>query len=173
MPLNAPQRPLPDPQRSLVGFTVGDVQYAVSISNVREIVIPLGLTVLPHMPAGLAGVADHRGGVVPIVDLRVRFGLPRLDTLTKKTKWILVDCGKRTVGLAVDEVAGVFRVMASDVRPAPELGGGEQVRGIEGVANRGHGLVFILDVTRFEALTEPLARAGLLSPASGAEEISG
>src|ERR1700743_1541349 len=101
MALQAQPRPLPDPQRGLVGFSVGNVHYAVPISHVREIVVPLGLTVLPHMPDHLAGVADPRGAVVPVVDLRTRFGLPKLQVPSKKPKWILIDVAGRIVGLAV------------------------------------------------------------------------
>ena len=69
------QRPRHDAERSLVGFSVGDVAYAIEISHVREIVAPLSLTVLPHMPPAVVGVANHRGEVVPVVDLRQRFGV--------------------------------------------------------------------------------------------------
>jgi purine-binding chemotaxis protein CheW len=58
----------PDPRKSLVGFVVGDVAYAVPIAAVQEIVAPLPLTELPHSPDVVAGVADHRGQVMPIVD---------------------------------------------------------------------------------------------------------
>lgn len=166
MPLNVPPKPLPDPQRSLVGFAVGDVEYAVQIAQVREIVVPLPLTALPHMPAHLAGVADHRGEVVPVVDLRSRFGLPKLAAPSRKSKWILVGVDGRTVGLAVDEVAGVFRVMTNDVRPAPDLGNGTSSRGIEGVVSRPSGLVFLLDLSSFETITASLRDAGVLDAAS-------
>ena len=55
---------------------VGTVRYALDIAHVREIVTPLTLTHLPHTPGGLAGVADHRSEVVPIINLRARFNLP-------------------------------------------------------------------------------------------------
>ncbi|HJL32604.1 MAG TPA: chemotaxis protein CheW, partial [Polyangiaceae bacterium LLY-WYZ-15_(1-7)] len=65
-----------DRSKNLVGFQVGDVRYAVDILRVREIINPLPLVELPHAPPSVLGVADHRGEVVPVLDLRRRFGLP-------------------------------------------------------------------------------------------------
>jgi purine-binding chemotaxis protein CheW len=154
----------PDPQKSLVGFVVGDVHYAVPIASVREIVNPLLLTSLPHLPAAVAGVADHRGSVIPVIDLRARFGLPPAHD-DKRTKWILVDVERRTVGLVVDGVTEVFGTGGTELKPAPSLGTGDDVRGIVGVTNYDEHLVFVLDVARFEALTAPLEAAGLLDSA--------
>ncbi len=127
------QRHRPDPQKSLVGFVVGDVHYAIDIGKVREIVNPLPLTALPHTPVEVVGVADHRGEVVPVIDLRARFGLP-LGDATRGTKWILVSAGDRAVGLVVDRVTEVFGTGGEELRPTPEVGGKKDVRGIAGVA---------------------------------------
>ena len=113
----------PDPDKSLVGFLVGSVHYAVPISSVREIVNPLPVTTLPHAPSAVVGVADHRGEVVPVVDLRVRFGLPAAPD-SRRSKWILVDIAGRTVGLSVDGVTEVFGTGGAELRPAPALGTG-------------------------------------------------
>jgi purine-binding chemotaxis protein CheW len=149
MQLNA-KRSRQAAHRSLVAFVVGSVRYALEIGQVREIVTPLPLTMLPHTPNGLAGVADHRSEVVPIIDLRARFGVS--SEQSRKTKWILVDISRRAVGLMVDEVIGVLRIPTGDFRPAPDLGGGEQERGISSVATHEGAMVFVLDLTRFEQL---------------------
>jgi purine-binding chemotaxis protein CheW len=130
---------------------------------VKEIVNPVVLTELPHAPRSVAGVADHRGEVVPIVDLRVRFGLPRMGDM-RRGKWILVDVVGKTVGLAVDSVTEVFGTGGAELRAAPELGGGEDMRGILGVTAHDGTLVFVLDVSRFEVVhaalpDEQMARA--------------
>jgi purine-binding chemotaxis protein CheW len=151
----------PDPQKSLVGFVVGDVAYAVPISSVKEIINPTTLTELPHAPAAVAGVTDHRGEVVPIVDLRVRFGLERLGD-PRRAKWILVDVQGRSVGLSVDRVTDVFGTGGADLRPAPALGPGDDMRGIAGVTTHDGVLTFVLDVGRFEALTRQVSNARLL-----------
>jgi purine-binding chemotaxis protein CheW len=140
-----------DPRKSLVGFMVGDVRYAVPIGDVQEIITPTLLTELPHAPDAVAGVADHRGQVIPILDLRVRFGLPRVRE-HHRSKWILVRVENKTMGLAVDKVTDVFGTGGVDVRPAPSLGGGEDRRGILGVTSHDGQLVFVLDVSRFQSL---------------------
>ena len=142
----------PDPNKSLVGFVVGDVSYAVPIASVKEIVNPAPLTALPYLSAAVAGVADHRGDVIVVVDLRARFGLmPSMDQ--GRTKWVLLAVGGRTVGLIVDHVTDVFGTGRDHIRPAPSLGGGEDVRGIAGVITHSGVLTFVLDVERLEALT--------------------
>jgi purine-binding chemotaxis protein CheW len=153
-----PERP--NAQKSLVGFVVGDVAYAVPIDSVREIVNPLPLTELPHAPPTIAGVADHRGEIVPVVELRARFGLSAHPD-PKRAKWILIDVGGRGVALSVDRVTEVFGTLGADVKPAPALGSGDNLRGIAGIVSRSEGLVFILDVGEFDALTSPISHAEL------------
>jgi purine-binding chemotaxis protein CheW len=164
MNLNSAKRVRPPAQRSLVAFMVGPVRYAIDIAQVKEIVSPLSLTRLPHTPEGLAGVADHRDEVVPIIDLRSRFDLP--TAASRKVKWILVAVSERTVGLVVDDVLGVLRIAATDFRAAPDLGGGEHARGIAAVTNHGGELVFVLDLTRFEKLADSLDEMRALTTSS-------
>ena len=152
----------PDPQKSLVGFAVGDVAYAVPIADVREIVNPLVLTELPHAPVAVVGVADHRGDVIPVVDLRTRFGLRQLPD-RQRSKWILVHVDGRLIGLVVDRVLDVFGTSGAEVRPPPTLGGGEEMRGILGVTTHDGTLTFVLDVSRFDELVRPVEQAGMLS----------
>jgi purine-binding chemotaxis protein CheW len=148
-----------DPSKSLVGFIVGDVEYAVAIARVKEISNPLAVVALPHPPPAVIGVADYRGDVVPVVDLRTRFGLPPV-VATRRTKWIVVDVSGRVVAIVVDGVTEVFGTGGAELRAAPSLGGGDDVRGISGVASHGQGLVFVLDTSRLRDLTEPLVAAG-------------
>jgi purine-binding chemotaxis protein CheW len=142
----------PDPNKSLVGFIVGDVSYAVPITAVKEIVNPATLTTLPHLPPAVAGVADHRGDVIVVVDLRARFGLGVLQDQTR-SRWVLVNVAGRSVGLIVDQVTEVFGTGGEQVRAAPALGSGDDMRGIIGVISHDGSLTFVLDVSRFEALT--------------------
>lgn len=151
-----------DPTKSLVGFIVGDIAYAVPIGSVREIVNPGRLTALPHLPPSVAGVADHRGEVIVVVDLRARFGLGASFDQAR-TKWVLLTVGDRVVGLIVDQVTEVFGTGSAPLLPAPKMGGGEDVRGITGVINHNGVLTFVLDVTHFEAITRAIPREVLES----------
>jgi purine-binding chemotaxis protein CheW len=156
-----PQRQRHDPSKNLVGFIVGDVHYAVSIHRVREIANPLNLVALPRAPRAVTGVADYRGEVVPVIDLRVRFGLAEAE-VTRRTKWIIVDVDGRFVALVVDAVTEVFGTGGQELRSVPSLGGGDDLRGISGVTSHLGTLTFVLDTRRFGELTEPLVAAGAL-----------
>ncbi|MCB9628312.1 MAG: purine-binding chemotaxis protein CheW [Sandaracinaceae bacterium] len=129
---------------------VGSVQYAVSIFEVREIINPMPVVELPHAPAVVLGVTDHRGEVVPIIDLRLRFGLES-SARTRRTKWVVVELDGRAVGLVVDAVTEVFGTTSADERAVPALGRGDDVRGIAQVFNHGGKLVFVIDVARVAA----------------------
>jgi len=152
-----------DPLKNLVGFLVGDVQYAVPIARVREIANPLEVVALPHAPRAVSGVSDYRGEVVPVVDMRVRFGLPPHER-TRRTKWLVVDLGERLCAMIVDGVTEVFGTGGQELRPAPPLGGGEDVRGIAGVTSHVGKLVFVLDTSKLRVLTEPMVASGSIGP---------
>jgi purine-binding chemotaxis protein CheW len=150
-----------DPQKNLVGFVVGPVAYAVDIARVREIVNPLEVTALPHMPPEVAGVSDHRGEVIPVIDLRVRFGLEHAES-GRSTKWILLHAGgERSVGIVVDYVTEVFGALEG-IRPTPEVGGNRDVRGIAGVVTHNARLTFVLETGRFIEIFEALAASGAI-----------
>lgn len=159
-----------DPSKNFVGFLVGDVTYAVHIETVREIVNPLPVVALPHAAKFMRGVADYRGVVVAVVDLRERFGLPPA-VQTRKSKWIIVDASRaprkpgepltppsraagRFVALSVDAVTEVFGSGGAELRPAPPLGEGDDLRGIAGVTANDRSLVFVLDVRTFLAAAD-------------------
>jgi len=154
--------------KNLVGFIVGGVRYAVDILRVREIINPLPVVVLPHAPPAVVGVADHRGEVVPVLDLRLRFALPP-STESRRTKWIIVRLEERSVGLVVDAVTDVFGTGPADQRDVPELGMGDTARGIAAVYKHEGSLVFVVDISRVAAPAEAIdigSLAGLVGAAS-------
>ena len=116
---------------------------------------------LPHTPAEVAGVADHRGEVVPILDLRVRFGLPPREA-DRSTKWILLASRDHLVGLVVDAVTEVFGASGEDLRQTPGVGGDEDARAIASVVSHAGKLTFVLETARFVAVVEELAARGAL-----------
>lgn len=162
-----------DPLKNLVGFCVGEVNYAVPILCVKEISNPLEVVSLPYAPPAVCGVSDYRGDVVPVIDMRQRFKLER-QASTRRTKWVILELEGRLVALVVDRVSEVFGTGGSEVRASPALGGGEDVRGIAGVTNYNGELVFVLDTNKLRDLTESvslphslpstMARASLLAP---------
>jgi purine-binding chemotaxis protein CheW len=142
-----------DRTKNLVGFEVGGVFYAVALLRVREIINPLPTVHLPQSPRTIIGVADHRGEVVPVLDLRSRFGIERAAS-TRRTKWVIVGVSSRSVGLVVDAVTDVFGAMADAQRAVPQLGRGDEARGISAVYMHEGQLVFVIDVDRVASPAE-------------------
>lgn len=142
-----------DRTKSLVGFMVGDIHYAVSIGRVREIINPLPIVELPHPPPTVLGVAHHRGEVLPVVDLRQRFGLPPAAA-TRKSRFIIVTARQRSIALIVDAVTDVFGPGADAARHVPSLGAGEEARGITSSYIVGGQLVFVIDGDRVTDVVE-------------------
>jgi purine-binding chemotaxis protein CheW len=145
-----------DQYRSLVGFLVGEVAYAVPTASVREITTPSPVTPLPHLPRGVIGVFDHRGQVVPVIDLRTCFDVaPR--ALEGRSQWIIVEVDHHRIGLCVNRVSGVFEVGFGGLKPVPELGKSVDPRTLVGVASQDNRLTFVLDVAAFRTYTLEVA----------------
>lgn len=139
-------------KKSLVGFTLAGGSYAVAIDEVREVVQPTPLTILPKAPSSVAGVADHRGEVIVVVDLRHHFAL-HVPPRPLREKWILLR--NSAVALVVDQVTDVLGATEEELRPAPRVRG-EAHRGIKGMIATERSLSFLIDVRLFEEISESL-----------------
>jgi purine-binding chemotaxis protein CheW len=153
--------------KNLVGFEVAGVCYAIEIQRVREIVRPLPTLVLPHVPDAVIGVVDHRGDVVPIIDLRRRFAVTQQGR-DKDVRFIIATRGTRLVGLVVDKVTEVFGAAGTASRDLPQIAAGEQARGIKAVYSHRDKLVFVLDVDRLTAIADEIALPEAGAPQQGA-----
>jgi purine-binding chemotaxis protein CheW len=154
-------------ERTWVGFEVGGVTYALPIQYVREIIRPLPMQVLPHASATVIGVIDHRGDVVPIVDLRLRFRATQTHGLAH-TRWVIANWQGRLIGLVVDRVTEVFPLKEADARPVPDLGYGREALGITAAYAYGGRLVFTLDVESVTQTSDsPLGIEALPAGAEG------
>lgn len=131
--------------RKLVGFIVDEVRYGVDIMRVREIVNPGPLIKVPAIPAHVIGVADHREAIVPVIDLRLRFGHPEIE-LTRRTKWIIVVSESREVGLQVDRVTQVLKMRDAKQRERHSLLSDKKTAWIKNVFADKFGLIFELDL---------------------------
>lgn len=155
--------------KNLVGFELADVHYALEIARVREIIHPIPHVAIPHAPSSVIGVADHRNSVVPVIDVRARFGLPHVEP-TRRTRWILVESKVGRVAFVVDCVTDVFGTHAEEQRRVPTLGVGDDVRGILAVYSSHGRLVFVIDADRVAqvAADVDVALAASLLDAGGA-----
>jgi purine-binding chemotaxis protein CheW len=107
--------------KQFVTFTLGPEEYGIDIMVVREIKGWTDTTMIPNAPSHVRGVINLRGIIVPIFDLRARFGMG-LTTPTKMHVVIIVAAGTRTIGLLVDTVSDIISVDPKAIRPVPEMG---------------------------------------------------
>ncbi|MCC6644461.1 MAG: purine-binding chemotaxis protein CheW [Polyangiaceae bacterium] len=143
-------------QKSLVGFELGGVGYAIDISKVVQIVNPLPMDRLPRLPPHVLGVAEFRGDVVPVVDLRSSFGAERG---AGREKWIVARTRRGLVALVVDAVTDVFGTRGAELKPPPELGAYAERRALLGVATHGDRRTFVLDLEKLGVVTAAVEAA--------------
>src|ERR1700704_6616574 len=106
----------PGEERQLVVFQLGAELYGVDIARVHEIIRLQTITRVPRAPSFVEGVINLRGKVIPVVDLRRRFGLP-LAEHTRAPRTVVVEIGDQVVGIIVDSVSEVLRISPSTIEP--------------------------------------------------------
>lgn len=134
-------------QLQLVTFEVGAEHFAVDILTVQEINRMMQITRVPHSPDSLEGVINLRGRIIPVIDLRKRFGIaPSQDA--EESRIVVVEVHRRTLGFIVDRVNEVLRVDTAVVDPTPALARGVESDFVRGVAKLDARLVMLLDLDR-------------------------
>jgi len=132
----------------LVVFKLGEEEFGVNILQVREIEkLDQGLTRVPKAPHFVEGVINLRGEIIPIVDLRKRFGLT-LPPLGLDSRVIIVEVGEEAVGMLVDAVVEVLRVPVSAIESAPSITKGVNSYYLAGVAKIEERLIVLLNLER-------------------------
>ncbi len=142
-----------DDDLQIVTFRVGEEEFSVSILKVQEIIRMSEITKVPRSPEFVEGVINLRGKVIPVIDLRKRFGLPTAER-TSDTRTIVVDCEGKVVGLIVDSVTEVLRLSQSTVEPPPDIVGGVDSEYISGVGKLEDRLVILLDIDKVLSIGE-------------------
>jgi len=156
-------------QVQLALFTVGGQELALDIMRIKEIVNPLPVTPVPRAPAFVEGVAELRGAIFPILDLRKRLGLP-VPPPSSATKVLLLPLAGQTVGLVVDAVREVVRVARAELRPPPALaplGAGGAGPPLSAVCHLGGKIIMVLDIERVLSPEEALALSGAAPGGAG------
>ena len=115
-----------------ISFAIGDEQYGVDIMAVREIKEWSGVTQLPNQPDYMRGVLNLRGVMVPIIDLRCRFGQGLTDA-TPVHVVIVVNVDGKTIGLLADRVLDIVSVEGTQVQPVPQVSRGSQANFLSGL----------------------------------------
>lgn len=133
-------------------FNVETLRIGLNLDVVQRIEGAAEITRIPDMPVSIAGIVDYHGTIIPVYDLRRRFGLPVKD-VHSSWKFIIVDSGKRRMILVADEVEGVFDVDLSDVIPGPTLDKGMDQPSFLRIED---GIVYIFDIDRFLTAEEEM-----------------
>lgn len=133
--------------KQLVAFSIGEEYYCVDIMAVREIRAWTGTTPLPNTAAFVRGVINLRGIIVPIVDLRTRFGQGETDP-TKSHVVVVVAIGERLNGLLVDGVTDIVTVRETDIAPIPETEGEAQNPYLDGLITQKDRMVALIALDR-------------------------
>lgn len=137
-----------DPGRDHVFFSLADERYAVSIEFAQEILKPTEITGIPHTPDFMCGVVNLRGKIVPVIDLRLRFGLSP-HGITKNTRIIVVQQQEQPIGLLVDSVLAVQPIADKKIEPAPDMiSGAAHADFFQGIANLDNTVIIILDLEK-------------------------
>ncbi len=135
-------------------FRLAGEDYGVEILQVQEIKGYSRVTPLPNTPPEVRGVMNLRGTVVPVLDLRTRFGMPGVEP-DRFTVVVVVTVGPKVVGLVVDAVSDVLNVAPAELVPPPDLGAGVDVSLLTGMARAGDRLVTLLNIDRLVGATPP------------------
>lgn len=133
----------------LIVFALDDQRYALSLSAADRVVRMVAITPLPNAPAGILGVVNFQGRVIPVFNLRSRFNLPERD-IALTDQLIIAHTSRRVVALVVDAVMDVCEAQ-NQVASGDVLA---RVQYVEGVVKRDDGLIFIHDLDTFLSLEE-------------------
>jgi purine-binding chemotaxis protein CheW len=140
---------------SYILFAVAGTTYALPTSDVRHMEMVEDITRVPNAPSFVDGVVFSRGQVVPVVNLRARFGFERAP-FDLRTRLVVVQAAGRVLGLVVDAAREFMSIPPEAIQPPHEALTGMSGRYVEGVASIGDRLILILNLERILNFGEPL-----------------
>ena len=133
----------------LVGFVIGDEEYAIPILSIQEIIKPFTWTRVPQVPKYVLGVFNLRGSVIPLIDLRTKFGLPTKKQ-NEETRFIVMRHGEDVAGFVIDRLTMAIRIKKENIGPAPDTVNGDDTI-IDGVGKQEDKIITILKVNKLLA----------------------
>ncbi|MBK9407872.1 MAG: chemotaxis protein CheW [Gemmatimonadetes bacterium] len=159
------------PAIRLVTFGIGDAWYAAEIAYVERVLRHEGVHPVPNMPPWMEGVLEHQGRIVPVIDLRRRFGLVEGDGRAPTSgggRLLLLSLGADVVAAAVDRVVDVRAVAEGEIASPPRLVRGVAGEFLKGMVRRDDVMVLVLDIPRLLSPDEHLALDGCVPPPAAA-----
>ncbi len=145
-----------DGETQLVVFNMENEEFACNINDVREVLKMIKVTPLPRSLDFVEGVINLRGEVIPVIDLRKRFGLDEAER-TQENRIIIVEVEDRMVGLTVDSVTEVIRLANKHIQEAPQQVTDKRAKLIKGVGKVNERMLIILDLEQILTSTEQIA----------------
>ncbi len=131
----------------VVGFRIGREDFGVPIAAVHEIVRMMEVTQVPDAPDYIEGVINLRGKIIPVVDLRKRFGEKEI-LRNKKNRIVVAEINSRQIGLMVDSASEVLKIPADEIEAPPNVFGETEVNYVTGVGKLGTRLVILVDLAK-------------------------
>jgi purine-binding chemotaxis protein CheW len=150
---SAEQSVVPVPERHLLTFVLEREEFGIPITQVREVIRVTEVTRVPQAPPHVRGVANLRGRILAVVELRARLGLPPAE-LSPRSRIVVVDIRGRVLGLLVDSVSQVTKVPETAVAPPPEEVRTAEADYVTGVARWQSRLIILLDLDKALAPAE-------------------
>ncbi len=140
-----------DREGKYLTFSMADEEYGIGILKIKEIIGMMPITTVPQTPDFVKGVINLRGKVIPVMDLRLRFGMDAID-YTERTCIIVVEiegsAGTIQIGIVVDSVSEVLNVKGEDIEDTPTFGTKLNTEYILGMAKMEGGVKILLDIDR-------------------------
>ena len=124
-------------------FNIGDETFGVDISRVLEILRVPKIFSVPGLPEFLSGVMSVRGAVIPVMDLRLRFGMTPAG---RKERIVLVRCGAEKIGFLVDEMKEILLLNPEEIKPPPSLFRGCKTEYLTGLGKKGERIILLLNI---------------------------
>ncbi len=141
-------------------FSLADEEYGIGILKVKEIIGIITITTVPQTPSHVKGVINLRGKVIPVVDLRLKFGLPAMD-YTERTCIIVIEISKDKshilIGILVDSVSEVLNIKGADIEDTPNFGARLNTDYILGMAKTSGKIKILLDIDRVMSAEDVIA----------------
>ena len=131
----------------LVSFRLAEEEYGIEITKIREIILMGDITRVPQTPHYVKGLINLRSTVIPVIDLRARFGLPE-EELTDESRIMVLHVGSKTIGIVVDAVSEVLRISHDQIAPPPATVAGLGREYLTGLVKLEDRLLILLDVDR-------------------------